>query len=240
MTGDMKKIMQLYNEFIGEALPEEFGRNWPMRLGTATEQLQLDWFEEGTRQIVSRRGDVVYHPFLSWAAATLDGWIDALECPIECKHVGGREPYEVIVDRYQPQMQWQMEVTGADQCALSVIMGAAQPVVEFIKRDGAYITEMLKRGAQFMEHVRTRTPPVDLPAVPAPIDAKAVYAMDGNNEWANYANIWLELRDSAAAYDDAAVILKSLVPADAHKCHGHGVQITRNKVGNLSLRQHTE
>ena len=68
------------------------------------------------------------HPTPTYA--TLDGWIDVLECPIECKHDGGREPLEVIVERYQPQMQWQMECTGADQCALSVIMGASEPVVQ--------------------------------------------------------------------------------------------------------------
>src|SRR3954452_14359428 len=92
MTGDMKKIMQLYYEFIGEALPEELSHVWAVRLGGITEPLNLDWFEEKTRQEVSRRGDVVYHPLLDWAAVTMDGWIDALECPIECKHVGGREP----------------------------------------------------------------------------------------------------------------------------------------------------
>lgn len=240
MTGDAKKIDRLYREKIGELPPEDLSDVWAVQLGSCTEQLNLDWYERKHRQIVSRRGDVVGHPFLIWAAVTLDGWIDELQCPIEAKHVGGREPLEVIFERYAPQVQWIMECTGSNQCALSIIMATAEPVVEFIERNAEYADEMVRRGDRFMKHVRARTPPVELPAVPAPIDATKVYDMDRNNAWSANANIWLELRDSAAAYDDAAKILKSLVPPDARKCHGHGVQITRNRVGHLSLREQAE
>src|SRR4249920_1315388 len=103
MTGDVKKIDKLYREKIGELAPEDLSNVWPVQLGTATEQLNLDWYERNQRQIISRRGETVGHPFLSWAAVTLDGWIDQMGCPIECKHVGGREPIETIFDRYAPQ-----------------------------------------------------------------------------------------------------------------------------------------
>ena len=39
---------------------------------------------------------------------------------------------------------------------------------------------------------RERTPPVDMPVIPAPVDATKLYDMTGNNEWANNAGIWLE------------------------------------------------
>jgi predicted phage-related endonuclease len=149
MHGDAAKIMQLYREMIGEGEPENLDHVWPVRLGSATEQLNLDWFEMKNGPL-SRRGDVVVHKKYDWAAATLDAWSDDLECPVETKHVGGREPLEVIIERYQPQMQWQMEVTGASQCALSVIMGASEPVVEFIDRDVEYAAEMVRRGWQFI------------------------------------------------------------------------------------------
>jgi len=110
---------------------------------------------------------VIQHAYLSWAAVTLDGWCDQLDCPIEAKHVGGREPLEVIIDRYQPQLQWCMEVTGAERCALSVISGVNPPVIEFIERDVAYADELVRRGAMFMNHVRDRTPPIDLTKLPS-------------------------------------------------------------------------
>ena len=236
MKGHAEGIMQLYKEMIGEGEPENLDHIWPVRLGSATESLNLDWYEMKNGALTNR-GTVFTHKWHPWAAATLDAWCTDLNCPIECKHVGGREPLEIIIERYQPQMQWQMEVTGADQCVLSVIMGASEPVIEFIPRDEEYAAEMVKRGKQFMECVAARREPVVLPAVAAPIDASKVYDMTGNNHWSDTAADWLATKDMADKCKDAEKILKSLVPEDAKKCHGHNIQITRDRAGRLSLRK---
>lgn len=237
MNGVSHEILQLYNEMIGEAVPEDLRHVWPVRLGEATETLQCDWYEECNGHTVTRRGDVVVHPHFSWAAVTLDGWIEQLNCPLEVKHCGGREPLEVVVDRYQPQMQWQLFVTGAEMCALSVVMGANAPIVEFIERADDYILEMFKRGEQFMGCVHRREPPVALDAVPPPVDASKIYDMSLNNHWCSYAGQWLETRDAAEKCKSAEKVLKSIVPEDAKKCHGANVSITRDRAGRLSLRE---
>lgn len=239
MRGDATAIMRLYQEMIGEEIPEDLSHVWPVRLGEATEQLNLDWYEMHGNSL-SRRGAVVVHPKYLWAAATLDGWDDVLECPVETKHVGGREPLEVIIERYQPQMQWQMEVTGATMCALSVIMGASAPVVEYIDRDVDYAAEMIRRGWQFICCVTDRRQPVALEPVAAPIDASKVYNMTSNNYWAAGAAQWLGTKEAARECASAEKILKSTVPADAKKCFGHGIQITRDRAGRLSLREETQ
>src|SRR5580765_6987801 len=77
MTGDAAAILRLYREMIGEAVEEDLSDVWPVRLGEATEQLNLDWYERKNRTPVTRRGDVVVHRDYDWAACTLDGWIDA-------------------------------------------------------------------------------------------------------------------------------------------------------------------
>jgi len=236
MRADKPAILALYQEFIGAAEPEDLSRVWPVRLGAATEALNLDWFEMKNGPL-TRRGEVAVHRHYPWAAATLDAWSPSLHCPVETKHVGGREPLEVVIERYQPQCQWQMEVTGAKQCALSVIQGAAEPVVEFLERDEDYAIEMLNRGLQFMRCVEKRVPPVVLDPVPAPVDASKVYDMTGNNTWAAHGAIWLASKPVAEKCANAEKTLKSVVPADAKKCHGHGIQITRDRAGRLSLRQ---
>lgn len=238
MTGDARGIMNLYLEMIGDPSfePEDLSRVWPVQLGSATESLNLDWYEmQGPT--VSRRGEVVVHPAYPWAAATLDGWDDVLRCPVETKHVGGREPLEVVIERYQPQMQWQMECTRATQCALSVIMGASAPVIEYIERAPEYAAEMVTRGQQFMHCVKNRVVPVALDAVVAPIDASKVYDMATNNTWAVQAAIWRDTRGDAERCKEAEKTLKAIVPADAKKCHGHEIQITRDRAGRLSLRE---
>jgi hypothetical protein len=236
MVGDVEKILRLYREMIGEAVEEDLSSVWPVQLGAATEQLNLDWYEM-RKNPLSRRGEVVVHPRHEWAAATLDAWDDTLFCPIECKHVGGREPLEVIVDRYQPQMQWQMEVTTANQCGLSVIMGASPPIVEYIERDPDYAAEMIHRGAQFMECVARRIVPVHLAPVAGPVVVSKDYDMSGNNHWASAAATWLMTK--LAAHDHAAAEkeLKAIVPDDARKVTGYGVSITRDRAGRLSLRE---
>src|SRR5262245_43762424 len=107
MTGDASAIIKLYREMIGEEQEADLSQVWPVQLGATTEGLNLDWYEM-KRNPLSRRGEVVVHPRYDWAACTLDAWDDTLCCPVEAKHVGGREPFEVVVDRYQPQMQWLM------------------------------------------------------------------------------------------------------------------------------------
>jgi predicted phage-related endonuclease len=237
MKGDPVAIDRLYREMIGEAEEEDLRHVWPVRLGEATEQLNLDWFEQKNQMPVTSRGRVVVHPRINWAACTLDGWCADLSCPIECKHVGGREPLEVVIDRYQPQCQWQMEITGANQCALSVIMGGNEPIVEYIDRDDGYIAEMIRRGRMFMDCVARRVSPVALPAAPSPIDASKTYDLSMNNTWVNYATEWLATRQSAEKCKEAEKVLKSIVPVDAKKTHGGGVQITRDRAGRLSLRE---
>lgn len=237
MKGDAAGILQLYRELIGEAEPEDLSRVWPVQLGSATEQLNLDWYEAKTGQRVTRRGEVVCNT--DWSAATLDGWIEDLRSPIECKHVGGREPMEVVVERYQPQMHWQMICTGSQECALSVIMGASEPIVEFVLRDNEYARELWVRGFQFMEFVRTRKPPVALDPVAAPVPRGRVYDMSTSNLWVSQATDWLANYKAAEVAKDAEKALKEIVPADAVKCTGAGVQITVNRAGAKSLREFT-
>lgn len=238
MTGDAEKINQLYLEMIGEAEPIDLSHVWPVRLGEATEALNLDWFEEKNKTPVTRRGEVVAHAVFDWAACTLDGWITGdLDCPIEAKHVGGREPLEVTIARWQPQLQWIMQVTDSSQCALSVISGASEPIVEYIEADEAYQREQILRGTQFMECVRARRAPVTLAAVASPIKAEKVYDMTDHAVWAQQAGLWIQSWQAAISARDAEKTLKSLVPADAAKAHGAGIRITRNRAGSLSLRE---
>jgi hypothetical protein len=187
--------------------------------------------------LLSNRGTVAISEKYPWAAATLDGWDEELKCPVEAKHVGGREPLEIIIDRYQPQCQWQQMVTGAQQCALSVIMGANEPIVEYITRHQPYIDVMIDRADYFLMCVSLRKPPVELAPVPVPIEPTAEVNMQGNEKWALQAERWLQTHGAAEAAKDSEKVLKSLVPPEAKRCFGHGVRISRDRAGRLSLRE---
>jgi hypothetical protein len=236
VSGDADAVYSLWAQMRGQEPEDDLRDVWAVRLGEATEQLNLEWYERTFKRALSNHGTVVVHPREPWAA-TLDAWDAAVSCPIEAKHVGGREPLEKIINRYYPQCTWQMGMTGASQCALSVIMGADKPVVEFIPFDIPYANELKLRARQFMVHVIAGTEPVVRPPPPLPVIPIKDYDMSTSNEWCNHAVIWLENVVQARLAKDAEASLKALVPDDALSCTGAGVQIKRNRAGSLSLKQ---
>jgi hypothetical protein len=237
MRGDTQKIHDLWRMLTEDPTYQEpdLSSVWPVRLGEATEQLSIAWFEL-KHGPVSRCGEVVVHKN-GWLASTIDAWSILHSCVLECKHCGGHEPFETIVERYQPQLHTQMIVTGTRQCALSVIMGAREPVVEFIDYDEAYGAELMRRAEWFMQHVWNKVPPVDIdePVTP-PVPGK-VYEMSTSNEWCSKAFLWRENIAGKKLAEMAEKELKAMMPADGKKAFGAGIYISRDRAGRLSLRE---
>jgi len=237
MTGDATKILTLWREMVGDAEPEDLSGIWPVRLGEDTEALNLEWYERRTGRTLMRRGEVVVCPGADWAACTLDGWDAAEPGPVDAKHVGGFEDRRTVVDRYVPQMMWQMICTGAKWSALSIIEGAREPAIEPVLYDAIYAGTLMNRAERFMECVWSLTPPVDFAPTPAPAKPEKVYDMTGSNAWAEHAGLWLENRMAAKAFDGAAKEIKALVAPDASRAYGHGISVSRSKAGALTIKQ---
>lgn len=242
MSGDDRKVYDLWREVSGDpdyAAPD-LSRVWPVRLGSHTEELNLDWYELKRDRQVTRRGEVVIHPRIHWAAATLDGWDSDEKVPIETKHVGGRESLDKILARYHPQFTWQMIVTETSYLYASIIEGANEPLIERIEFNRAYAEELWRRAVAFMECVENLTPPVHLEEVQAPAPAIVMYDMTTQscaNEWTDGAVTWLENIAASKKAITAEKGIKSLVPTDAKVARGSGVEVTRDRAGRLSLRQ---
>lgn len=238
MTGDATKIMNLWREMVGDPSfePEDLSHVWPVQLGTATEAINIAWYEMKQGDL-TRKGEVVCHPLHDWAACTLDGFDPVLPGPVECKHVGGWEPREAVVARYAAQVHWQMLCTGTYKAALSIIEGAREPVIEPVDFDPVYATELFRRAESFMECVWNLTPPIAGAPVAAPVRASIIIDMSASNEWCDAAVTWLENNASAEKAASAEKSLKGLVPAEATKAFGAGVAINRDRAGRLSLKK---
>lgn len=238
MTGSEKELYDLWREVIGDPTYQhpDLSGVWPVALGSHTESLNLDWYERKRQRAVTRRGEVVVHPEHDWAAVTLDGWDSQENVVIECKHVGGREPLEVVLQRYAAQFHWGMIVTDTKHVYASIIEGANEPLIERVTFNYGYAGQLWDRAQWFIGCVNNMTPPVALPSVEAPLQPVVTYDMTGNNQWCDLAVTWLETKDAAKKAKVAETDLKSLVPADAIRSHGHGVEIKRDRAGRLSLR----
>jgi hypothetical protein len=75
-----------------------------------------------------------------------------------------------------------------------------------------------------------------VPVAP-PVKPIKTYDMTGDNLWASEAVVWLENRTAARKAAAAEKDLKGLVPLDAVRCHGHGIEIRRDRAGRLSLKE---
>ena len=96
--------------------------------------------------------------------------------------------------------------------------------------------ELLKRAHQFWDFVKRDVEPIILPPAPPPISDWKEYNMTGNDRWRRFAEQWRQTRGAASSCEEASKILKSMVPADAKKCFGDGVVITRDRAGRQFLR----
>jgi hypothetical protein len=239
MTGDKARIMQLWRELCGDPLfvEEDLDDIWAIQLGSCTENLNLQWYERKTGHVITRKGEVVLHPDYDWAAATIDGFDALLPGPVETKHVGGYEKRDVILQRYQPQLQWQMECTQTKACAFSVIEGARQPHVEIVEYNKVYADELMARALRLMQHVWNLTEPVVLEPVELKrIDPLRDYNFTGNNAWAIAATDWLTNRDAAKKHEEADDKLRELLPNDARTVTGYNVVARRDRANRVSIR----
>lgn len=238
MTGDDAAVLNLWREMVGDPawVEDDLSGVWPVQLGAHTESLNLDWYERTTGHALER-GRSVTSPDLPWAAATLDGWDVADRMCVEAKHVNNWAKINDVIARYQPQLHWQMYVTQTDQAAMSVIIGASEPVVEIIQRDLDYMRELIARAADFWDCVTSLTPPVTLPPLAAPIIPVKEVDMHGSNEWGSLAVDWVSNKIAAKAFEASAKGIKAMVAPDVVRAFGHGIEAKRAKNGAITIKE---
>lgn len=88
-----------------------------------------------------------------------------------------------------------------------------------------------------MRCVWSLTPPIAETPVTPPIQPRRIVDMATSNSWADEAATWLANVAGKKKAEGAEKALKALVPDDAARCFGHGVQINRDRAGRLSLKE---
>lgn len=241
MSGDAEKITNLWKELVGDPsfVPEDISGKWPVYLGSHTETLHLDWIERQRGYQLTRRGEVVVHPHHAWASCTLDAWDQNAKAPIETKHVNNFSKPADVVERYMPQLHWQMLCTGSSRALLSMIVGANEPLEQAVELNPEYAAILMGRAHQFWRCVETLTPPVDLPVVAAPVAPEKYRKVDmsGSNSWTEHAANWLANKEAAKTFDKAVDEIKALIEADIGEATGAGVVAKRSKTGAITIKK---
>jgi predicted phage-related endonuclease len=167
---------------------------------------------------------------------TVDGIVaeagDLPEALFEAKHCGTRNTDAEIFARYVPQLTHNCICVGSATAFLSVFKGNGDWVMFEYELDDAYAERLIAAEAVFWDCVRTGKPPCSVEPEPTPKPVGVVeYSMQGNNEWASHCADYIETELAADRHELARKSLKALMPDDASKCFGYGLELRRDKRG---------
>lgn len=235
LSGDYYDLWRIKT---GRLQEPDLSWNFAVRLGETTEALNLNWYSHSVGRPVTRRGESCVYKRLPFIRATIDGFDEGLRGPVQAKHCGAFvKPADVLV-RYTPQVMHEMIVTGTEKAILSVIYGTNEPVFDLVEFDEFFAADYIRRCAEFWEYVVSDREPPGAPALAPPEGPKLMRKVDmaSSNSWAEWAPKWLENKAAAATFKDAEKELKALVEPDVGEAFGHGIRVTRNKAGALSIK----
>lgn len=238
MGDDDIALHRLWQEKRGETEPEDLSGNLIVQLGTVTENLNRQWYERNTGQVVTQVQRHRIHPLKQWMAATLDGVVEGTGAVFEAKFM---LPWsfseEAAAEKHMAQLQHNMWVIASRAAVLSIITGGGKWVEMTVKADPLYQHLLLTAEKKFWRCVQTGEAP-HLFGVETPrprIEAVRVVDMSSSNSWAEFAGVFCRTRAAFLDHEDAKGELKKLVPEDAKQAIGHGVRAKRSKSGAISF-----
>lgn len=238
LSGSTDRLLRLWLEKRGEVLPDDLSGSLAVMLGCWTEPFNRQWFERISGERIVMVGRPFHCPKYPWRRCTLDGVIEKSGAVWEAKHTSAFAKPDEILERYMPQLQHNMAVTGADRAILSVIFGNQRYEIIEVGSDWLYQLELHEAELQFWECVVTGEQPVAVipPASPGPVGVREV-SLQGNNLWAMAAADWLRHRDAAKAHASACSSIKEMVGNDVSRAFGHGIEAKRSKSGAITIRE---
>lgn len=237
LSGSPERIHRLWLEKRGEEKPEDLSSKLPVMLGCWTEAFNRQWFERSTGQVISRVGEWVRCSTHEWRACTLDGFLVDTATVWEAKHTSSFAKGDELLERYMPQLQHNMAVTGAQTALLSVIFGNGKWECFEVVADWLYQQDLLEAETRFWSCVVSGKPPVPAPVPPPPkaIGVREI-CLEGNNLWASSAAEWLLHGEAAKRHAAASATLKDMIEPDVSRAFGHGIEAKRSKAGAITIR----
>ena len=204
MGVDEAALIRLWQEKRGDVEPEDLSGNLVVQLGKATEQLNREWFEAATGQLVIQKH--IRHPGLHWMGATLDGRVEASGAVFESKFM---LPWsfseEAAAEKYAAQLQHNMFVIAARTAVLSIITGGGRWVEIKTPADPLYQHLVVTAERKFWRCVETGERPTLFGADPPKprIEAVRIVDMSSSNAWAELAAVFIRTRAAHHEHETA-------------------------------------
>lgn len=249
---DMSRILEndwhsLWLEKTGRETPPDLSDVLPVQLGIHTEDFNLDWFMQETgfvHQHTLERNVPLAHPRHDHLRGTADAIMhnDKEREIVECKHTNAFTNMNQCIQKYMPQVQYYMYLSGTQNAWLSVIFGNSGYHVSEIERDDIYIEAMVTYAHKFWEHVVDDTEPeVGIPPISqAVVDKIPVDKMtrrDGSldNQFMDVAHTYIENRTHAQTHENAKKSLKAMLGNEESEIYSDILCVRRDRRGAIRI-----
>jgi predicted phage-related endonuclease len=208
MGNDEAALVRLWQEKRGEVEPLD-------QLGAVTEELNRQWYEAKTGEIITDIQRTIRHPTDRWMGATLDGRVQSTEAVFEAKFMlRWYFSEQAAAEKYMPQLQHNMWIVAARTAVLSVITGGGKWVEIRTHADPLYQHLIVTAERKFWRCVENGEPPrlfgVDPPK--PHIEAVRIVDMTSSNTWAEFAAIFARTQPAYVEHEKAKAELKTLMP----------------------------
>ncbi len=123
----------LWLEKTGKVEREDLSGVLPVQLGIFTEEFNRRWYQEVSGERVVSIGQIFTHPQYNYIYGSLDGI--AKGKVFEAKHINPFVKEDKIIEKYYPQVQHYMMVTGFSKAVLSVLRGTMAYNIYHVEAD---------------------------------------------------------------------------------------------------------
>lgn len=174
---------QLWLIKTGRSEPEDLSNIPCVYWGTVHEDNILRHYEKVMNCKVNKPTETMFHIEHSFMLCHPDGIVEGLSKLLECKFAmfakdqWGENGTDIVPMNYIVQVQYQMSVTGTQECDLAVLIGGYDFRVYHFKRDESLIKRITDEVVKFWKLVESDTPPT----LRDRVDAVLAYPLSNGN-----------------------------------------------------------
>lgn len=247
MDGDWH---DLWREKMGYKDSVDLSGVLPVQLGVWTEEFNIRWFQKHMQVECFKDPNAATHEqryHYKWdgipCRATLDAefMMRGERYGLECKHTNDRATINSQLERYMPQLQLYLEISGVKAMYFANIFGNGRYEYVKVAKNEEYIQTMLEHLKEFWGYVeRKEEPPLSMPHFSAGIDQIAIndmVARDASSD--NYFRVraaeYISTKEAAKEHAAAGKELKAMVGLDEREVYTDELSIKRDKRGSLRI-----
>ncbi|MGY4607019.1 putative phage-related endonuclease [Bradyrhizobium sp. USDA 4474] len=199
MGDDQDKLIRLWREKRGEALPLDLSNDLIVQLGRITEHLNRRLYERASGHKVQDLRRPVLHPIHKWMRADLHGLVrDTGAVFAACFLPSGHFSEPEVANLHMAQLQHSLWVMAARSALLSIITGDGKWIEMTVPADPLYQHLLLTAEKKFVRCVQTGEPPalfgIEAPR-PRPSSIKVI-DMSVSGHSTNFPASHLKARDA--------------------------------------------